>query len=83
MGRGIEMIRDVEAYKEKLMTKKDKWGESALKPEEVKQALLEPDLAKVEGGEQAATTTETTCSGKDDGKAPVTKQQTNLINLVK
>ena len=40
MGRGIEMIRDVEAYKESLMTKKDKWGETAIKPEEVKQALL-------------------------------------------
>ena len=33
------MIRDPEAYKESLMTKKDKWGESAVKPEEVKQAI--------------------------------------------
>ncbi len=74
------MIRDVEAYKEKLMTKKDKWGESALKPEEVKQALSEPSLANVEGGEQAATTKSDV---KEDAKAPVTKQQTNLINLVK
>ena len=39
MGRGIEMIRDPEAYKESLMTKKDKWGESAVKPEEVKEAI--------------------------------------------
>ena len=33
------MIRDPEAYKESLMTKKDKWGECAVKPEEVKQAI--------------------------------------------
>ena len=39
MGRGIEMVRDVAAYKEALMTKKDKWGESAIKPEEVKQVI--------------------------------------------
>mmetsp|Transcript_26362 Transcript_26362/g.35213 ORF Transcript_26362/g.35213 Transcript_26362/m.35213 type:complete len:142 (+) Transcript_26362:1022-1447(+) len=36
MGRGIEMIRDPAAYKEALMTKKDKWGEQTVKPEEVK-----------------------------------------------
>ena len=26
MGRGIEMIRDPAAYKDSIMTKKDKWG---------------------------------------------------------
>ena len=39
MGRGIEMIRDPAAYKESLMTKKDKWGESTVKPEELKEAI--------------------------------------------
>ena len=39
MGRGIEMVRDPATYKESLMTKKDKWGESAVKPEEVKQVI--------------------------------------------
>jgi len=39
MGRGIEMIRHPAAYKESLMTKKDKWGESAVKPEEVKEVI--------------------------------------------
>ena len=30
MGRGIEMISDVGAYKHALLTKKDKWGDSAV-----------------------------------------------------
>ena len=33
------MVRDPATYKESLMTKKDKWGESAVKPEEVKQVI--------------------------------------------
>ena len=36
MGRGIEMIRDAAAYKESLMTAKDKWGESVFESEEAK-----------------------------------------------
>ena len=39
MGRGTEMIRDPAAYKDQLMTKKDKWGEQAAKPEEIKAAM--------------------------------------------
>ena len=39
MGRGIEMIRDAAAYKESLMTVKDKWGESAFQPEEAKEVF--------------------------------------------
>jgi len=39
MGRGIEMINDPAAYKESLMTKKDKWGEAAVQPEEVKEVI--------------------------------------------
>lgn len=27
-GRGIEMVRDAAAYKEALLTKKDKWGDN-------------------------------------------------------
>ena len=42
MGRGIEMIRDPAAYKDSIMTKKDKWGEATLKPEEVKQVIENP-----------------------------------------
>jgi len=38
-GRGIEMVRDVGSYKEALMTKKNKWGESAIKLEEVKNVI--------------------------------------------
>ena len=30
MGRGIEMVRDPAAYKDALMTRKDKWGESTM-----------------------------------------------------
>lgn len=33
------MVRDVASYKEVLMTKKNKWGESAIKPEEVKTVI--------------------------------------------
>ena len=36
------MIRDPAAYKDSIMTKKDKWGEAALKPEEVKQVIENP-----------------------------------------
>lgn len=43
MGRGIEMIRDPAAYKESLMTKKDKWGEQACRPEDVKEAMDDPN----------------------------------------
>ena len=39
MGRGIEMIRNPASYKDSLMTKKDKWGETAAKPVEIKQAM--------------------------------------------
>ena len=43
MGRGIEMIRDPAAYKESLMTKKDKWGKQACRPEDVKEAMDVPN----------------------------------------
>ena len=48
MGRGIEMVRDAAAYKEALMTKKDKWGESTLKPEEAKQVIVNPTVIEEE-----------------------------------
>ena len=41
MGRGIEMIGDIGAYKNALLTKKDKWGDSAVTKatEESKESL--------------------------------------------
>ena len=76
MGRGIEMIKDAAAYKESLMTKKDKWGETQVKPEEVKKALEDPNaiIATDEEEEKvaassSATPVETIVNEVSDAKA--------------
>lgn len=82
------MVRDTAAYKEKLMTRKDKWGESTVKAEEVKAAITEPDtVANPEttaDQEVPATTTEEsktepTTSGH---AAPQVEKHTNMWKLV-
>lgn len=50
MGRGIEMVRDIEAYKDKLLTQKDKWGETAVKPD-MKESLLKGEEVKEDDNE--------------------------------
>ena len=62
MGRGIEMVRDPAAYKDALMTRKDKWGEAAMRPEEVKEVVESPAaaiLASAQGLEATAADTTT------------------------
>ena len=81
MGRGIEMIRDPAAYKDSLMTKKDKWGETAAKPEEIKQAMdsaNSPAAQASENNEEAKT--EETKTAQPAAQAP--EKHTNLIRLV-
>ena len=73
MGRGIEMVRDIEAYKESLLTKKDKWGESAVKPE-LKDTLLEDEETKEEAKEEVKVDAE-----KEKMKE---ERRTNLHRLV-
>lgn len=77
MGRGIEMIRDAAAYKESLMTKKDKWGESTVKPEELKQAINSEE-APAQTDEEVKT--EEVKSEKPTAVLP--ERHTNLIKLV-
>ena len=91
MGRGIEMIRDPAAYKESLMTKKDKWGETAAKPEEIKQALeAKPEEltagvdftppSTANAAEEETKTEETKTEAAPKTLAP--ERHTNLIRLV-
>ena len=94
MGRGIEMIRDSAAYKEQLMTKKDKWGQSAIKPEEVKEVIASAETVDSEALQAAAAnsedpTTTTTATPEEEEKKteekqlwPKFKRHTDLINLV-
>ena len=96
MGRGIEMVRDPAAYKEALMTRKDKWGESAMRPEEVREVVESPAaaiLASAQGSEATAAETTTaavtesqeatTEENKEEQKAkPPVERHTNLIKLV-
>lgn len=37
MGNGIEMVRDIAAYKNNLLSKKDKWGNTFVAQEPVKE----------------------------------------------
>lgn len=79
MGRGIEMIKDAAAYKESLMTKKDKWGEATVKPEEVKKVLEDPNAIVMDSAteeekasQQAAASSSTPVepvNGESDAKA--------------
>ena len=76
MGRGIEMIKDTEAYKEKLMTKKDKWGESVIKPEESKEAI--ESVAELTADDTAAATSDPVSSDN----APA-EEEKDLAKIVK
>lgn len=77
MGRGIEMIKDAAAYKESLMTKKDKWGETTVKPEEVKKVLEDPNAIVVDSttdeeekkSESSSTPVDQPVNGQSDAKA--------------
>jgi len=73
MGRGIEMIRDPAAYKDSLMTKKDKWGETTCKPEEVKDAMNDPTA----GTDAVLEDVEA-----EENKMPPPERHTNIIKLV-
>ena len=44
MGRGIEMIADIEAYKERLLTKQDKWGDAAVDKSNIKDLIEETKI---------------------------------------
>merc|ERR1719264_758767 len=80
MGRGIEMIRDPAAYKESLMTKKDKWGEQACGTEEVKAAMDNPDLVTTEAMEEETVVEESKAEPTE--KKVAHKKHTDLIKLV-
>ena len=80
MGRGIEMVNNVAAFKEQLINSKDKWGEQIIKPEEVKQvetATQEPS-AEEEKKEEAVVAPK-----KVVERAPVYGNNRGMINLVK
>ena len=44
MGRGIEMIADIEAYKERLLTKQDKWGDATVDTSNIKELIEETKI---------------------------------------
>ena len=75
------MVRDVGSYKEALMTKKNKWGESAIKLEEVKNVIA---AVTDEGSQKSLVATLLDEEKKEEVKVSGTKPQrhTDLNTLV-
>ena len=87
MGRGIEMIPDIGAYKHSLLTKKDKWGESVASDKEATKELItgstEGELPQEETKAHANEETQAEKVEMPEEKKDVGAQKTNLNTLVK
>ena len=80
MGRGIEMISDISAYKERLLTKQDKWGDSAVDKSNVKELIEETKIT--DAAEERLKRVPEENKSVEEPKTPAPKKA-NLNSLVK
>lgn len=74
------MIRDPAAYKESLMTIKDKWGESAIQPDEAKQVL--GSAAALDSNKVIVAAAENENSNEAEAGSKAPHEHKNLLKIV-